>query len=275
MHDPMTMICSFPTYPQQEWMRGKAWIPLFISNFELFTLWHVDPNIRGNDDSCGWFKRARHGDKAVLEKIVKAFEYDWDRVFKPSRQDHDEEDGPLKERVYYCGYFYPIGGGNGAPHLSVHAIVLNLFLVAANEHFKVDGRTNWKKSRRWMQKNLFDILLFAENPFDSLHDSITRKFQIGCDEPYTKRERDERIRNIASTIYGWILRADQPWYRHPRWHINHWRFQFRWWQLIHRWLFVRCSKCGKRFKYQESVIGSWSGNQVWHGQCYDSKIPLK
>lgn len=237
--------------------------------YDLATIWHVDPEKDGTDDSCGWFKRARHGNKEVLEKIIRDFTYDWDRVFEPSREEHDPDDGEFVRKTYYCGYFKP----SGDPHLSVTAIVLNLFLIAANHHFSSDGTTNWRKSKRFMRRHLFDIMLFGENPCDSLFDTITRKFEKGCGEEYGNRNREERIRNMASIIYGWILRADQPWYRHARWHVHHWKIQIHAWQMFKRCWIEKCSVCGKGFKFKESVCGSWSGNAIWHDRCSNINKP--
>lgn len=268
MHDPMTV--AFNVRLPLPWKRAnnlykdkrREW--QFV---DLATIWHVDPEKDGSDDSCGWFMRSRHGDRAVLEKIVKHFEEDWDRIFQPSKEDHDPDDGPYDGKTYFCGLFKP----DGDPNLSVHGIVLNLFLVAANVHFESDGRTSWKKSKAWMQKNIFDILLFAENPVDSLFDGITRKFEKGCNESHTPQRRQERIRSMASCIYSWILREQRPWYRHPKWHIHHWRIQIHFLQKLKRWLFARCCKCQKGFKWNESVIGSWSGKEIWHDRCESSK----
>lgn len=263
MHDPMTQICSFPSYDQQEWMRKQWWIPAFISNFTLFTLWHNDPCKDGTDESCGWFMRARHGNKETLKRIINRFEFDWDRIFTPSKEDDATDGEPHIERTYFCGFFKP----DGSPNLSVQAIALNLFFLAAHEHFRCDGRTNWTKSKRWMRENMMDMVLFAENPTDSLFDTITRKFEIGCREPHTPRRRQQRIENMASCIYAWILRKERPWYKHPRWHIHHWSVQIHFWQTIKRWLFERCSICKKGFHWKESVCGSWSGNEIWHDRC--------
>jgi hypothetical protein len=201
--------------------------------------------------------RAHHGDAAVLEKIVKRFEFDWDRTFT--------SDG--KGTVYFCGWFCP----NGDPHHSVMGIAVNWFFLAALEHF--DSRD---KASRFCQAHLFDILHFAENPVDSLFDGITRKFEIGCGEKHTPTKREERIRSMAACIYSWILRADRPWYRHPRWHIRHWRFQIHPWQAFrHAWL-DRCCRCGKGFKWGESAITNWDGNAQWHQRCEDhAKQPSK
>lgn len=255
MHDPLTVAFSVK-------------IPLFFLRastfrkdqrkewqfYHLATIWHKDPEKRGSDDSCGWFKRAHHGDQKVLEKIEKRFEYDWDRTFK-------SESGSQ----YDCGYFHP----NGSPNLSVTAVVLNLFFLAACEYFNRDGRTNWNKPRRWMQKHLFDIMLFAENTCDSMFDGITMKFGSDWTGDAFKdaHRRKERIHGMASTIYGWILREEQPWYRHPRWHVHHWRLQVPFLQQLWRWLFVRCAKCRKGFRFGEGAIGSWSGKSIWHDHC--------
>lgn len=174
-----------------------------IGSWWRFELWHIDPKV----DSCGWFMRAKHGDKKVLERIVERFEYDWDKTFT------SEDSG----NVYFTGWFCP----NGDPYLSVHGIACNLFFMAALEHFG-----SREKAVKFCQKNLFEILFFAENPFDSLHDAITRKFEDACNEKNTERKRKERIESIASCIYGWILRETRPWYKEPRWHIHHWKLTF-------------------------------------------------
>lgn len=231
MHDPMTQICHV------EW-------PI------EFTLWHVDPCTDGTDDSCGWFMRSRHGDKEVLERIKKRFEFDWDRVFTSESRKH----------TYFCGLFCP----DGDPHFSVHGIVLNLFFIACCEVFG-----SYDKAVPFMRKHLFEILFFAENTTDSMFDGITRKFEIGCGEKHTPQRRQERIHNTAGCIYAWILRNSRPWYRHPRWHIRHWKLNIRFFQKFHRWAFARCCKCGKRFtKWGDcNVIGNWDGDRIWHGDC--------
>ena len=52
----------------------------------------------------------------------------------------------------------------------------------------------------------------------------------------------------------------RPWYRHPRWHLWHWKIQWQFGQTLARYLFSRCSKCGGRFSWGESPIGPWSGD---------------
>lgn len=204
MHDPDTLICSLGP----------------------FQLWHHDPcNKRGcGDDSCGWFMRAKHGDPKILEKIRKTIARDFDRVFEYRRDDWDDakkKAGSPPDSVHFMGYFCP----NGDPNFSIHGIVLNMFFDAIHVYFNHD----WKKSRPWMRKHLFDILMFAENPTDSLRSEI-----VGTFGKYDNRE--QRIDNYASCIYGWILRAERPWYRHPRWHVHHWRVNVLWRSMVPRFI---------------------------------------
>lgn len=266
MHDPCTQafVIRIPLPWKRDGLLKSS--PREWATYPLATIWHKDPERGpGGDDSCGWFMRAHHGNQEVLAKIIKRFDEDWDRVYTTKKEDHGPDDGRLVPRTYYCGYFHPQDSGAGMPNMSVSAIVLNLFFLAANEHFNSNGLTNWRKTRRWMQKNLFDILLFAENPTDSLRDSIVRKWG-------TDTSREERISSMAATIYGWILRETRPWYRHPRWHVHHWRLQVPFLKELWRSLFRRCDKCGGRFKWNESVCGDWSGNAIRHMDCAGVKL---
>jgi hypothetical protein len=266
MHDTMTVAFDIK-YP---WGRYDKFLKRrYHSNF--ITIWHKDPERDGSDDSCGWFMRSRHGNPEVLDKIVKRFEFDWDRVFQPAKADHDPDDGAFEEKTYFCGLFK----SDGDPNMSVQGIVLNLFFTAAGVYFESDGTTNWNRARKWMRKNLLDIILFAENPSDSLFDGITRKFEKGCGEVQNPRRREERIRSMASCIYAWILRREQKWWQHPRWHIHHWRIQVHPLQNVWKWLFTRCSMCGKGFGWNESPCTDWNHTRVWHSKCDRTCSPTK
>ena len=152
-------------------------------------VWHHDPCKGGSgDDSCGWYMRAHHGNPEVLKRIVSGITMDWKHLFSET----------------------------GDPLMSTSGIVLQIFWWAAFEHFN-----NGKKAKRWMRANLYDLLWFAENPIDSLHAEITGKY--GSDQ----ERKERRIESLASCAYGWLLRSTRPWYRHPRFHFNHWRVTCR------------------------------------------------
>ncbi len=234
MHDPMTQV--------------------WASKHNRIVIWHIDPDHKGDDDSCGWFMRSRHGDPAVLEKIKERFEFSWDRTY--------EHGGQRKLN----GYFDPV---TGDPQFSAGAIALELFFLAALVVFK--RRT---RAVRFMRKGTFDILHFAENPIDSLHPMLT------CQ--YGREKRQDRIEYFASCIYGWILREQRPWYRHPRWHIWHWQIQLMPVLNLKRWLWSRCERCGGRFRYGENpTTYQWDGTgprwfrgerNIFHGSdCSESR----
>lgn len=220
MHDPKTVAFEikrpWPTKRSPHLGGFRHWPA-------LVTIWHVDPERRGDENSCGWFMRARHGDPAVLEKIRHAFEFEWDA-------DHG-------------GWFYE----DGRPRLSVVAITLNMFWFAAWEFFGHSPR----RADAFMRRHLYDLLFFAENNTDSLHNGITLRYGL--------EKREDRIASFSSTVYGWILRAERPWYRHPRWHFWHWEIQVRVVQSFKRWAWSRCERCGGRFRFGEAPVSS-----QWH-----------
>ena len=74
----------------------------------------------------------------------------------------------------------------------------------------------------------------------------------------------------------WFVEG-RPWWRHPRWHIWHWRIQWHFGQALHRYLFSRCAGCGKPFAWNEAPTSGWNtprsslfrGEQgVYHGACF-------
>lgn len=276
MHDPMTQAfqIKYPWRKYRPWPKGvkewdkmtpaqkrtrdKFWNEGYRETF--ITIWHVDPcKGPGGDDTCGWFMRAHHGDPEMLEKIRKAIEFDFDRVFEYREEDsRGEPTGPIKQ-VYFRGLFCP----NGEPNYSVHAIVLNMFTRAVHTYYAHD----WKKMRCWMGKNLYDILMFAENPTDSLRDEIVGTFSDG------KSDRDAKIRHFAQIIYGYILRNSRPWYKHPRWHIRHWQIQCHPLQKLKRFLTQRCYRCKKRIGYNDVPCSDHNG--IMCGKCSGPAMECK
>lgn len=227
----------------------------------LITIWHHDPCKDGTDDSCGWFIRERHYDKKIIEKTVDEFESEWDRTFK-------SENG----YVYNCGWFNP----EGENILSVQGIVLNMYVYAAKIVLNPNGRHSpgkmWKKTWKFVNKHYAEIMYFAENNRDSMRDTIVRKFQIGCNQGYTAEKRLQMIRECASIVCSDIMRKNRKWYQHPRWHIWHWKIQFHPFQDLKRRYWDKCDGCGKR-GFKSSAIGNWSGDKIWHEECYKEIVP--
>lgn len=239
MHDPMTVA--------HEIFLGRKKKKNGHYRSPIITIWHVDPEKDGTDDSCGWFMRATHGDKEMLERIRKAIEFDFDRTFI--------SDSGV---TYYTGLFFP---ENGRPNFSIQGIVLTMFNIASWNFFNYNRR----KHDKFMRKYLYDILQFAENPTDSLRNSIKGTFR-GSE----KWNRDEALAGYAGTIYSWILRHTRPWWEHPKWHIHHWKIQFHPWNNLRRRYWDKCCVCGKR-GFKGAACGDWNGTRLWHMECDSSR----
>ncbi len=105
----------------------------------LFSIWHIDPETDGSDDSCGWFMRERHGKKDVYEKIKKSFKYEIETLCR------DE-------------------------NTTTYSFALTLFQRAAYIYFGDD----WDKAKKWMRKNFYDLFYFSNNPTDSIINALIR-----------------------------------------------------------------------------------------------------
>jgi hypothetical protein len=258
MHDPQTVAFDIKRpwpHRNRSAFGGKWHWPTLI------TIWHVDPERDHTDDSCGWFPRARHGNPKALDAVRKEFAFHWDR-----------------DRT--CWF----SDKTGLPNMGRTSIgiVLEMFEKAALAHYRTDGTRwqkrghAWKSARAFMQRNLYDILHFAENGMDSLHSGIHQVYGLSEDK------REERLASMAGCVYAWILRAERPWYRHPRWHVWHWKIQVHPTQAFKRWAFSKCAGCGRGFAwgyapttYQWDSDGPrWfvSEQGVYHSECSGSGV---
>lgn len=230
MHDPMTVAHEIYLGAKRK-KNGNYRTP-------LITIWHVDPEKDGTDDSCGWFIRSRHIDKKLYSKVKSEFEFNF------------------KHNYWF--------NESGYPKFSVPGLTLEMFSKASwIIHMELYGGGHYsKKAKRkhdaFMKKNLYDILHFAENPTDSLHGSITMKY--GVEKP------EERCAHFVSVITAYVMRRLRPWYKHPRWHIHHWKIQFHPWQRLKRRYWDKCCVCGKR-GFKGAAHSDWYGTRIWHSEC--------
>jgi hypothetical protein len=105
------------------------------------------------------------------------------------------------------------------------------------------------------------------NPYErKLLSAISSMESILDNRPfYPDHEGHLRFKRVHEAKWEWLKRRG---FRiHPRWHIWHWRIQIVPLQKTWRWLFDRCCFCKKGFAWNESVIGNWSGNSIWHEGC--------
>lgn len=255
MHDPCTVVFTVK-YPWWSLPPSKTWPDGYRDTF--ITVWHVDPEKDGSDDSCDWFggRKLTDKQKKVLDEITSTFAHEWNR-------DHPYE---------RFGWFMPTGAVDGVwrggeSNYSTHSIVLSMFRIATNHHFG-----HWsRRADAFLRHYVFDILMFAENSTDSICNVIEQKHGTRSGSI-----RDQ-ARRMAWVVYAWILRQDRPWWKHPRWHWWHWRIQVHPLQDLKRWLFSRCKGCGKKFPWgYVPVSGDWDADgprwfrgedNVYHREC--------
>lgn len=179
-------------------------VDLFTSKLPLFTLWHKDPCTDGTDDSCGWFIRARHCDQKILEEVKSEFDFNF------------------KHNYWF--------DKDGKQIFSTIGTLVQMYNSATWIYYgRAKGR---KKHEKFMRKYLYDIIQFAENPIDCGGDSITGRWYKN------NLLSTDRFSGFAGMIYSDILRKTRPWYKHPRWHIHHWRISWR----INHWKIFQSRK---------------------------------
>jgi hypothetical protein len=215
MHDPMTVAFEFR--------------PLGV------TVWHVDPETDGSDDSCGW-SRPHLND--IDEKLAKELA-EWDDKFP-----------------YY--FNQSVREVNGRRFVEPGtAIALSLSAI---------GTIAWRLDRKSLSPWIFQkaaALGFYE------HDNL-QGFFVG---PRSTVEKEHAFMVLIRHYRAWM----RPWYKHPKWHIWHWKIQVNFVLNLKRWLFSKCCKCGKPFSWGYGpCTSSWNSSgprwfkgetDVYHANC--------
>lgn len=222
MHDPMTVAFDikspFRQAPSEFWPNGYR--PTII------TIWHRDPERRGDDDSCGWCypkltddQRRRIKDWAWSEGHYPYFLRSGTREWMGSRTEAETLYRALVLQVARC---------IGIPMTFDQAAV-----YAANR-IHIGGCEDAARNFCWLP---------------GWH----------CNGEDSKDKRRDHFAGIMCGIAKDLLSQRRPWYRHPRWHIHHWRLQVHFIQAFKRWAFSRCATCGKRFAW-----GYFPTTNIWH-----------
>ena len=204
----------------------------------LITIWHNDPEIKGNDDSCGY--SFAHVPEAIYKKVLSDFEFEFKH-----------------------GYWFDKEGNR---KFSTMGVTLCMYSRAAwtyfiwKHHDNTSGRS-YRQYQRFMRKYLFDFLHFAENSNDSLYNSINKVYG---EDPSPER--------FAHTVIRDIITKDRPWYKHPKWHIHHWKIQFVFFRDLKRRYWDKCSICGKRGFGNQSACSNWQGDKIWHCECSGTEV---
>lgn len=217
MHDPMTVAFEIPSYEFRERFR---WFP------HLATIWHVDPEKDGSDDSCGWsFPRLTEKQREAISHLAWWEKREpWFQALR-SKQMRDPVEAECLMRAV------------------VKAVARAMKIKMA-----------WNEVCEWASE-------FVHNPASNFRSSLCHlpgwhtNFQEDMES-----EREECARGLFSGVAAHLLRSRRPWWRHPRWHFWHLRLQVHLLQRLKRWLFSRCCRCGKGFSW-----GYAPTTCNWHG----------
>lgn len=218
MHDPQTVIGDFPSY---EWRRRLRWLP------HLFTLWHVDPEADGSDDSCGWSH----------PKLTKVQRDNLEHLAG------DEARRPWFQREH---------GKEPVSAADAEVLLRGAFLTVGRS---IGQRITFAQASEWAAE-------FLHHSFDNVRGSLA--FLPGWHSNFEEDRESDRQRSaheLFCILARYILRQRRRWWQHPRWHARHWRLQVRPLQSLKRVLFSPCTHCGKRFTWSEVRRGDVIGYQ--------------
>lgn len=283
MHDPLTVAfhIRYPWYKYRPWPKrlralasngefgpGVTWnhrmtraerrnrSPHWPDGYRdtFATIWHVDPECDGSDDSCGWSRPHLTPRHRVAVRAIA-----WQEAHYPYflRCNSKTWAGTRHEaECLYRGLLLTVAAAVGVPMT---------FDQAAKEASGVIHHSDCCDTA-----NVFCFVpgYHTNNLTDTAHG------------------REDVFYGIAANTARWLLADRRPWWRHPRWHVHHWRIWIHPLQMFKRWAFSRCAKCGGRFGWGESPTShQWHGTgPLWfrsergamHSRCVDeAKRPSK
>ena len=249
MHDPKTIAFEIK-YPWRSLPPDK----LFPDGYRdtLITIWHVDPETDGTDDSCGWFYPKLT--KNQMERL-RAFSHEEARRPYFLRQAGREWNGSreLAEILYRTLVL------NVADRIDLDAVSFDEAAKLAARHMH----------------GLADIFCFEPG------------YHVNSQLDTPEGREDYFLRTLVSIGRG-LLREARHWWQHPRWHVWHWKVSVEPLHVFKRWLFSCCATCGRGFSWRDShgcvvSTGGWgSAGPQWfrpesnlhHMDCYPGAKPM-
>lgn len=108
-------------------------------------------------------------------------------------------------------------------------------------------------------KHLAYLVELASVPWDNLRDCVVGFH--GADDYDSAR--------LMMILLKGAKEMDRPWWKHPRWHIHHWKIQVHPWQKFRR-MFERCDRCGRRYSYGYCPVRS--GSRTMCHQCAENDL---
>jgi hypothetical protein len=192
MHDPHTLVWSFPHYDSPL----SALEPIIG-----IQVWHKDPerHVPGQrrDDSCGWFPR----------NLTPEFE----RSVAELGKKHNRDIIQRIEDAFATSY---------TPDVRYRSLVEMPMWVAFPTHLMVLQEIDRIAFKRRNPPSALLIRLASALAFSTV-DNLNGPW-----------ESPERYIRLLAAAYR---REIRPWWKHPRWHIHHWRIHFSLTRTVKRW----------------------------------------
>ncbi len=290
MHDPMTVAWELRLLlpwrePKHYRNREGALMPRrFIGGVRRFvrlpllTIWHVDPERDGSDDSCSVSKRLSSLQRQMLVHAGG------DEARRPwfLRERAREPSSPADAECLLRGALWHVASITRLNRWSLfhRRITFAQCTQLANEliHNSVDNVRSslcllpgWHTNDRMVvphpQKANQDDFDMNSPEYDQYLDELAAQ---PLDHYPKDASPDSRRRESEDFFYmcGRILaRRAARWWQHPRWHFWHWHFQVHPWQRFLRRFVERCSICHARYRGRNDVYSGFGGGQTWCGDC--------
>jgi hypothetical protein len=224
MHDPKTVAFELRRpWPQnlgrfKDGKRHLYWPA-------LITIWHVDPETDGTDDSCGWSRpKLTKEQRSQLEWLAGC------ETRSPwfQREAAKEPSSPADAEALMRGALLAVAG----------QLRLKLSVEEATEL----------------------AISFVHEPLNNIrgHLCLLPGYHTN-DQVDTEWWRQKNTEELFFILGRVLARRRRRWWQHPRWHIWHWHIQIHPLQAFKRWAFSRCCRCGKRFPWGYSPLSrSWN-----------------
>jgi hypothetical protein len=217
--------------------RASHWVDGYRDTFA--TIWHVDPERDGSDDSCGWSFPKLTGEQ-------------WERLRNVA---WSEGRNPYFLR---CRDKEWIG-----TRAEAESLYRGLVLLVADV---LGIPCTYDEAARHAARYIHDpdcsdpARVFCYLP--GYHTNFPDDETDG--PPYSGATAERRREHFAGVLAGvavTLLRKRRSWWRHPKWHVWHWRVQIHPLQQFKRWAFSRCATCGRGFSWGYApVCGQWDGD---------------
>lgn len=259
MHDPMVQAFQIK-YPWRQYGRkGKT---EFDRTYRapFITIWHVDPETDGSDDSCGWSRPRMSKDQLDRIHSIAGDEArePWFQQYRGKRIDSPTEAETLLRQAFML-----VGKIFSKQHVCKPPV----------------RPVTHAEASAW-------ACTMLANPVDNFRSSLSFLAGWSSNSPEDReRDRQYTAERFFVAVGGYILRERRRWYEHPRWHVWHWELQIHPLQAFKRWAFTRCATCGKRFKWNQSGwTNSWNSDpprwfrserDLHHDRCFGGGRPAQ